>query len=542
MRTHPLIALAVAAAAITTVAVFGQSAPPAPVVASKPHHANPALDAKPSAAAASTAVPAWLAPVAASAPPAARAVAPAAAAVIRPDAAASPVERGRYLAAAGDCAGCHTLQGGAPYAGGRPLETPFGTVLSANLTPDATGLKGWTADQFYRAMHEGISANGDHLYPAFPYNYFTRMPRTDTDALFAYLQSLAPVANKPDRNQLPFPFNIRALMSVWNLLYLDKKTFAPDPAHNAQWNRGAYLVEGPGHCAACHTPKTILGGPQTGHDFHGGSFGTWFAPDLTPNSRTGLAGWTRDETVAFLKTGRNAHASASGEMGLVVQDSTSKLADDDLQAIVAYLADRVASPAPSMIAPDAGVMKTGEAIFVDECSACHLMQGQGQTLAFPPLAHSANLQQIDPTTSLHLILAGVQAAPTGAAPTPFTMPAFNWKLNDQQAAAVATYVRNSWGNSAPAVQPDQVAKLRAKLVFDAMASGHTKATPLGRPGPNTLGQPDTDSRDNGTPQAGRAAPTADAAPASAASSGASTPQGEPVGPAASTPAPSAPTR
>ncbi|MEP6503219.1 MAG: c-type cytochrome, partial [Betaproteobacteria bacterium] len=245
-------------------------------------------------------------------------------------------------------------------------------------------------------------------------------------------------------------------------------------------------------------------------------FGTWFAPDLTPNGRTGLGGWTRDETVAFLKTGRNAHASASGEMGLVVQDSTSKLADDDLLAIAADLADRAASPVPSMTAPDAGVMKTGEAIFVDQCSACHLMQGQGQTLAFPPLARSANTQQIDPATTLHLILAGVQATPTDAAPTPFTMPAFAWKLNDAQVAAVATYVRNSWGNTAPAVAPDQVAKLRGKLRFDARASGHGEATPLRRPGPNTLGLPDTDSRDNGTPQAGRAAPAGGAAASASA--------------------------
>jgi len=243
MRTHPLVALAVTAVAITTVTVFGQSAPPPPVVAKKPRHADVALDAHPAA------VPAWLVAPAASSP----AAAASRVGVQRPAATASLVERGRYLAAAGDCAGCHTTIGGAPYAGGRPLETPFGTVLSANLTPDATGLKGWSADQFYRAMHEGIAANGDHLYPAFPYNYFAHMPRGDTDALFAYLQSLAPAANQPDRNQLPFPFNIRSLVSVWNLLYLDKTTFSPDASRSEQWNRGAYLVEGPGHCAACHT-------------------------------------------------------------------------------------------------------------------------------------------------------------------------------------------------------------------------------------------------------------------------------------------------
>jgi mono/diheme cytochrome c family protein len=171
-----------------------------------------------------------------------------------------------------------------------------------------------------------------------------------------------------------------------------------------------------------------------------------------------------------------------------------------------------------MTPPESAQMKTGEAVFVDECSGCHLMHGQGQALAFPPLAHSANVQQADPTTTLHLILAGVQASPTRAQPTPFTMPAFAWKLDDAQVAAVATYVRNNWGNAAPAVSPDQVARLRANLKFDAQASGHTKATPLARPGPNTLGAPDTDSRDNGTPQAGRAAPASDA-PASAASAG-----------------------
>ena len=522
MRTHPLILLAVVAAAITTVTVFGQSAPTPPATpAKKPRHADAALDAHAPRAAASTAVPAWLVAGAASA-----AASPAGTAspvaVQRPAADAPLVDRGRYLAAAGDCAGCHTTQGGAPYAGGRPLETPFGTVLSANLTPDASGLKSWNADQFYRAMHEGISANGDHLYPAFPYNYFAKMPRADTDALFAWLQSLPPVANRPDRNQLPFPFNIRSLMAVWNLLYLDKATFAPEASHSEQWNRGAYLVEGPGHCAACHTPKTVLGGPKTGRDFQGGAFGTWFAPDLTPNARSGLGGWTHDETVAFLRTGRNAHASAYGEMGLVVQDSTSMLSDDDLLAMATYLGDRVASPTLSMTPPDTATMKAGEAIFVDECSACHLMHAQGQALAFPPLAHSANVQQVDPGTALHLILAGAQAAPTRAEPTPFTMPAFDWKLDDRQVAAVATYVRNNWGNAAPEVSADDVAKLRAKLKFDATASGHTKATPLTRPGPNTLGTADTDSRDNGTPEAGRAAPAGDGGasmPAAAASGG-----------------------
>src|SRR6185312_16168821 len=179
-----------------------------------------------------------------------------------------------------------------------------------------------------------------------------------------------------------------------------------------------------------------------------------------------------------------------------------------------------ASPPVSMTPPDTAQMKTGEAIFVDECSACHLMHAQGQTLAFPPLAHSANAQQADPTTALHIILAGAQAAPTDAAPTPFTMPAFAWKLDDKQVAAVATYVRNEWGNAAPAVSAEQVAKLRAKLTFDAHETQQSKATPLSKPGPNTRGMADTDSRDNGTAQAGRAAPAESAATTGQAASGA----------------------
>ena len=276
MRTHPLVAVAVVAAAITAVATVGRAvtaAPPQPF--EKAHPADAAHDARP---AASGAIAQW------PSPPAPARSAASSGAIQRPAANASAIERGRYLAAAGDCAGCHTPESGAPLSGGRPLATPFGTVLSANLTPDATGLKGWTGDQFYRAMHEGIAANGEHLYPAFPYNFFTRMPRADTDALFAYLQSLPPVPHSVERNKLPFPFKVRALVSVWNMLYLDKAEFRPDPAHDARWNRGAYLVEGPGHCAACHTPKTVLGGPERGHAFQGGAFGTWLAPDRHPTA------------------------------------------------------------------------------------------------------------------------------------------------------------------------------------------------------------------------------------------------------------------
>jgi len=415
------------------------------------------------------------------------------------------VGHGRYLTAAGDCQACHTRQGGAPFSGGRPLATPFGTILSANITPDATGIGGWSSDQFYRALHSGVDDEGHHLYPAFPYNYYTRMPRADTDAVFAYLKTVAPVKTHFERNRLPFPFNIRGLMVFWNWLFLHEGSYKPNPAKSAEWNRGAYLVTGPGHCGACHTPMNLFGAPKRGHDYQGGKFGLWFAPDLTPNHRTGLGGWTRPELLEFLKAGRNVHAQASGEMGEVVAYSTSQMTDQDLNAIATYLADQPTSPAARVNAPDPAVMRQGEAIWVDACSACHRMSAAGVPRFFPPLQQDANLQQRDPTTILHLVLGGARSTPTDKAPTPLSMPSFAWKLNDGQIAAVTTYIRNSWGNAAPSVSSGDVAKLRKKLTFGRGPAESLRPPPLTHPGPATFAPAGTDSRDNGTAQAGRAA-------------------------------------
>lgn len=418
------------------------------------------------------------------------------------------VERGRYLATMGDCIACHTAPGGAEFAGGRALQTPFGVILSANLTPDReTGIGRYDAGTFYRALHEGVDAEGRHLYPAFPYNYYTRVSGEDSDALFAYLQSLPPVKHPLQRNRLPFPFNIRALMAVWNWLYLDAGPYQPDPARSAQWNRGAYIAEGLGHCQACHTPRNVLGGPKDKLAFRGGRFADLFAPDLTPDERTGLGRWSDAALTEFLRAGRNVHGGASAEMGEVVGFSTSHLSDGDLAALVSYLRSLPKPPPDSIPAPDAGVMRQGEAIFTDTCSACHRMDGSGVPRYFPPLKGNANLQQHDPTSVLHFILNGTRHMPTARAPTPLSMPPFDWKLNDEQVAAVATYARNSWGNAAPAVTPAQVAELRKRL------AEHTPRPPapvppsgMRQPGAATLAPAGTDSRQNGTPQAGQAAP------------------------------------
>src|SRR5215831_2637086 len=303
-----------------------------------------------------------------------------------PDADKALVDRGRYLTSLGDCVACHTEKNGARFAGGRPIETPFGTVLSANLTPDeATGIGRYTQDTFYRALHEGIDRNGDHLFPAFPYNYYTNVTREDSDAIFAYLRTIPAVSKQVDRNHLRFPFNIRALTAMWNWLYLDRGPYRPNAEKSAQWNRGAYLADGLGHCQACHTPRNSLGGSKKDEAYRGGTFGEWFAPDLTPNRRTGLGAWQRDALLDFLRQGLNGHSAAAAEMGEVVAFSTSQMNDADLAALVAYLGDRPPSPDAQVAPPANAVMQQGKAIWEDECSACHRMDGAGAPRYFPPV-------------------------------------------------------------------------------------------------------------------------------------------------------------
>jgi mono/diheme cytochrome c family protein len=378
--------------------------------------------------------------------------------------AADPVLRGRYLVVAGDCESCHTAAGGKPFAGARPIPTPFGKVFSANLTPDPkTGIGSWTADHFYRAMHKGRGPRGRHFYPVFPYTYFTRMPREDTDALFAFLGTVEPVELKTPPPKLPFPLNIRGLMGLWNALFFHPGTFRPDPSRSAEWNRGAYLVQGPGHCGGCHTPKNFLGADHRKRAFEGARLDDWVAVNLTGAPRQGLADWSRGEIAEYLRRGRNARATASGSMREVAYHSTSRMSDSDLLAIATYLKDLPPkAPKPKLGVPNSAAMRAGEAIFADNCSACHQSAGEGVPNLFPPLRGDSALQARDPTTSLRIILAGSRSVPTPAAPTPLAMPAFAWKLDDRQIAAVATFVRNSWGNEAPPVSERRVARLRRK--------------------------------------------------------------------------------
>jgi mono/diheme cytochrome c family protein len=277
------------------------------------------------------------------------------------------IERGRYLVTAGDCVACHTIPGvGKPFAGGRPIETPFGNITSANITPDRdTGIGSWTAEQFDNAVRHGIRPDGRRLYPAMPYPSYTKMSHDDVMAMRAYLATIAPVNNKVDRNTLPFPLNIRAGMYAWNALFFSPGEFKPNPDKSAEWNRGAYLVNGPAHCGACHTPKNMLGADKDSEFLHGSRLQGWFAPNITNDSVKGLGNWSVDDIVAYLKTGHNRISAATGPMAEEVEHASSKMTDDDLKAIATYLKTIPGENNQNKaIAADDPVMKAGLAIFV----------------------------------------------------------------------------------------------------------------------------------------------------------------------------------
>jgi mono/diheme cytochrome c family protein len=377
---------------------------------------------------------------------------------------AAQLRRGQYLIRVGDCAACHTPPGGPTLSGGYPLATPFGVIYSTNLTSDPeTGVGRLSADQFYAALHTGVGPKGGQIYPAMPYNDFTRISRADSDAMLAYLKFTPPVSAQRPPNALLFPLNFRPLMKGWNLLFFRPGEFSPDPGRSAAWNRGAYLVTGLGHCGACHTAKTVLASDKGGVALQGGNLSDWVAPDLTSNARTGLGAWSVDDVVEYLKTGRNARANAGGPMGEVVTQSTSLMDDQDLRAIAIYLKDLPASPSRVGGRADPDAMKRGEAVYSDACAACHMADGKGQSRTFPPMVGDAMLQQSDPAGLIHLILAGARTGPTAVRPTALSMPSFAWKLTDQEIADVSTYVRNSWGNQAPAVSAGAVRQMRARL-------------------------------------------------------------------------------
>jgi mono/diheme cytochrome c family protein len=374
------------------------------------------------------------------------------------------IQRGRYLVTLGDCTACHSdpTRSDSPFGGGRPVPTPFGTLVAPNITPDpATGIGNWTAQQFDAAVRRGRMPDGKRLYPAMPFPYFARMSAADVGAIWAYLNSVKPVHHAVVADRLPFPLSIRLSMVFWDWLYYRPGEWRPRPDKSAAWNRGSYIVSGPGHCAACHTPKTFLGGDERSHELQGYSLQGWFAPDLTGDSAHGLAAWTTDDLVRYLKSGHNRFDAASGPMAEEVKDSSSGMSAQDLDAIATYLkGEQSTSPRRKPLPPDDPAMVAGAAIYRDVCAGCHKIDGSGIPYLFPDLAGSAAVASREPTTVLQVILHGAASVATREEPTGPQMPSYAWQLSDAQVAAVATYVRNSWGHAAGAVPESAVQAIR----------------------------------------------------------------------------------
>ncbi|WP_294542097.1 cytochrome c [uncultured Rhodoblastus sp.] len=373
----------------------------------------------------------------------------ASAASAAPDAAL--VARGENLARAGDCVACHTTPGRAPYAGGEAINTPFGPIYPPNITPNKLhGIGAWSDDEFYRAMHEGIGKHGEYLYPAFPYQWFTKVSREDVDAIRAYLQTVRPSSTPSKPTRLMFPFNIREGIRAWNDLYFRPGAFAPDASKSEEWNRGAYLVEGLGHCGDCHTPKGLAMQPVTSKAFSGGEIDDWYAPNITSDKRRGIGRWTEAELAQILKTGAAPGKGVLvGPMAQVVHDSLSHLSDADLHAIAVYLktipaiSDYKADRPTGEIGPHA----SGESVYLEYCVSCHQINGQGIKGAVPALAGNDLVRAKGPEDVIRVILGGRLATGTYA-----PMPAPGAYMTDQQVADVTDYVRNAWSNAAPVIE------------------------------------------------------------------------------------------
>jgi mono/diheme cytochrome c family protein len=377
---------------------------------------------------------------------------------------AESIERGAYLARAGNCIGCHTTTGGPALAGGRGIDTPFGVVVVPNITPDVqTGIGSWSPSEFWRAMHNGRSKDGRLLYPAFPYPSFTLVTREDSDALYAFLRSVPAVESPKQPHSLRFPYSTQAALAVWRAMYFQAREFTPDPHQSADWNRGNYLVQGLGHCAACHSGRNFLGGTTLNKEFAGGLMpdASWYAPSLASPKEAGVQQWAREDVIKLLKDGVSGRASVSGPMAEVVFASTQYLAEKDLEAMTSYLASVPVKEDEPLELGRAGldVLASGERIYARDCAGCHGNQGQGVANIYPALAGNRAVTLASPNNVVQMIRHGGFGPSTAGNRQPFGMPPYGQALNGGEIAAVATFVRQSWGNLAPAVSSFDVARV-----------------------------------------------------------------------------------
>jgi mono/diheme cytochrome c family protein len=393
----------------------------------------------------------------------------------RPD-----VAHGAYVAVLGDCVACHTAAGGKPFAGGLPFETPVGTIYSSNITPDPrTGLGDYNLKDFIRVMRYGVKPDGTRLYPAMPYTSYDKVSDEDLQDLFSYLQrKVVPVRRATRTDGMAWPLSMRWPLALWDLAFHQPRHYVADPSRSGQWNRGAYLVQGLGHCGTCHTPrgmalqeKDVDG--KTGVYLSGASLDGSSPVNLRSNVGDGLGSWTATDIAELLKTGVNGHSAVTGPMAEVVEDSSQFMTDGDVAAIAVYL--KSLSPADgnghgSFVANDATLRtilagdetSAGGRSFMDSCSACHRLSGGGASRAFPGLAGNPSVLSEDPSSLIGVILNGARLPSTAGAPSGLAMPPFGWRYDDVAVAALATFVRGSWGNHASAVTAAQVREVRRR--------------------------------------------------------------------------------
>ncbi|MCO7575149.1 MULTISPECIES: c-type cytochrome [Pseudomonas chlororaphis group] len=389
------------------------------------------------------------------------------------------VKQGEYLARAGDCVACHTAKDGQPFAGGLPMETPIGVIYSTNITPDKTGIGDYSFEDFDQAVRHGVAKDGSTLYPAMPFPSYARVSDADMQALYAYfMKGVAPVVRDNQDSDIPWPLSMRWPLSIWRWMFAPSvETPALATDSDPVISRGAYLVEGLGHCGACHTPRALTMQEKAlsasdGSAFLSGSapLEGWIAKSLRGDHKDGLGSWSEEQLVQFLKTGRSDRSAVFGGMSDVVVHSMQYMSEADLTAIARYLKSLPANdPKDQPHLYDQQVAEAlwkgddsqpGAAVYIDNCAACHRTDGQGYTRVFPALAGNPVLQSADATSLIHIVLKGGTLPATHSAPSTFTMPPFAWRLSDQEVADVVNFIRGSWGNQASAVKAGDVAALR----------------------------------------------------------------------------------
>jgi mono/diheme cytochrome c family protein len=382
------------------------------------------------------------------------------------------IARGEYLARAGNCMTCHTVRGGNSYAGGRAVPTPFGTIYTSNLTSDrTTGIGNWTNGDFWQAMHDGRSKDGSLLYPAFPYTNYTKVTREDSDAIFAYLQTIPAVQQKNSEPELRFPYNQRVLLYAWRAMYFRPGQYANDTKQSVEWNRGAYLTQGLGHCSACHTTRDSFGGTDLKAELGGGMIPmlNWYAPPLNGDKQAGLGNWETAQLAAFLQTGVSPHRAVSGPMAEVVSGSLQHLKNEDINAMSVYLKSLPQQIAPPVRAPDnlrmeekKAILERGQKIYDNQCATCHQAAGEGVAGIYPTFAGNNTVASPIATNAIRIVLNGGYPPSTSGNPRPYGMPPFGQTLNDDEVASVVSYIRNTWGNQAGMVSPSEVNRYRSR--------------------------------------------------------------------------------